>query len=246
MRSRDVERTGGRDGCGPGGPERAGRLDDASAGRPMDDLVLRTPPNWTAVGFFGLLGVMHLVLATLAFAGARWEGYLSLMLGAVFVAASAVAVAFRFEVAVLPSARRVRLRHGVGRLCVEQVVPFSDVRGVRLTFAGAPEVAAGVAPAAPPAPGAEGGEVAGASTRKDDRRRRTPEARIELLCPYDAIECPQTPIPRQEALYLAMALNVPLIKVSAGTVPGEPAGPQEPRAREPWAEGVSSRRDRFG
>lgn len=206
----------------------------------MDDLVLRTPPNWTAVGFFALLGGMHLVLATLAFGGGRWEGYLSLMLGTVFVAAAALAIGFRFEVAVLPSARLVRLRHGVGRLCVEQFVPFAAVRGVRLTLSEASE----------PAPAGEEVEAPAPWRRRREgwRRRRGmyPESRLELLCPYDAIECPQTPIPRQEALYLAMAMNVPLVKVSPGPAAEEPEGPGGLGAREPWSEGVPSRRDRFG
>lgn len=44
--------------------------------------------------------------------------------------------------------------------------------------------------------------------------RRGEDARIELLCPYEDIECPPTRIPRQQALFLAMMMNVPLIKVS--------------------------------
>jgi hypothetical protein len=38
--------------------------------------------------------------------------------------------------------------------------------------------------------------------------------RIELICDEEDIECPPTHVPRQEALYLAMALGVELIKVS--------------------------------
>ena len=39
------------------------------------------------------------------------------------------------------------------------------------------------------------------------------DSRIELLCRDRDVECPATSIPRQEALYLALALNVRLIKV---------------------------------
>jgi hypothetical protein len=44
--------------------------------------------------------------------------------------------------------------------------------------------------------------------------RHGEDARIELLCPYEDIECPPTRIPRQQALFLALMMNVPLIKVS--------------------------------
>jgi hypothetical protein len=46
--------------------------------------------------------------------------------------------------------------------------------------------------------------------------RRGAESRIEILCPFEQIECPPTAVPRQEALLLAMALEVPLIKVCQG------------------------------
>lgn len=40
--------------------------------------------------------------------------------------------------------------------------------------------------------------------------------KIELLCPRDDIICPPSRIPRQQALYLAMLMDVPLIKVCEG------------------------------
>ncbi|MDB5292497.1 MAG: hypothetical protein JWL69_3738 [Phycisphaerales bacterium] len=39
------------------------------------------------------------------------------------------------------------------------------------------------------------------------------ESRIEILCPFEQIECPPTAVPREQALLLAMMLEVPLIKV---------------------------------
>jgi hypothetical protein len=42
------------------------------------------------------------------------------------------------------------------------------------------------------------------------------ESRIELLCPGDDLQCPPTTVPREEALCLAMTMNVPLIKAFAG------------------------------
>lgn len=45
---------------------------------------------------------------------------------------------------------------------------------------------------------------------------RASDAVIELLCPLEDIPCPPTRIPQQEALYLAMLMAVPLVKVSSG------------------------------
>lgn len=43
---------------------------------------------------------------------------------------------------------------------------------------------------------------------------RSAESEIEILCDNEDIACPQTSIPRQQALYLAITLGVQLIKVS--------------------------------
>ena len=45
-------------------------------------------------------------------------------------------------------------------------------------------------------------------------KRRLCDSRIEILCQDESIECPSTRVPRQEALYLAMAMDVELIKIS--------------------------------
>ena len=63
-----------------------GRAIGLSAG--PTDFVLRYPPNWTAVWFFAVLGLLHLFNGTTAFLHGRWEGYLSLILTAVFLGAS--------------------------------------------------------------------------------------------------------------------------------------------------------------
>jgi hypothetical protein len=49
------------------------------------------------------------------------------------------------------------------------------------------------------------------------------ESIIELLCSDDDMQCPPTSVPREEALCLAMTINVPLIKAYAGATP--PARP---------------------
>jgi hypothetical protein len=49
---------------------------------------------------------------------------------------------------------------------------------------------------------------------------RSPSAsRIEILCDNEDLECPPTDIPRQQALCLALAMNVRLIKVYGDDVP---------------------------
>jgi hypothetical protein len=50
---------------------------------------------------------------------------------------------------------------------------------------------------------------------------RASDAVIDLLCPLEDIPCPPTRIPRQEALCLAMLMDVPLVKVSSGEAVGE-------------------------
>ena len=44
--------------------------------------------------------------------------------------------------------------------------------------------------------------------------RRGPQSRLEILCHGEELPCPPTKIPRQEALYLALVMNVRLIKIS--------------------------------
>jgi len=148
------------------------------------DVVLRAPPNWTAVGFFGMLGLLHLSISIPALIGGHWEGYLSLAFGTIFVSVAAASTRLRFELAVRPSDRRIRLRYGSARFALERSIRFAEVRGVRLTMTN----------------GANG--------------RKPPESKIELLCPLEDVLCPPTTIARQQALFLAMALNVPLTKVS--------------------------------
>ncbi|MGH7213536.1 MAG: hypothetical protein ACREIT_02050, partial [Tepidisphaeraceae bacterium] len=43
---------------------------------PSTDLTLRSPPNWTAVGFFGCLALLHYSIAVPSFWRGHTEGYL--------------------------------------------------------------------------------------------------------------------------------------------------------------------------
>jgi hypothetical protein len=100
------------------------------------DLKLRTPPNWTAVLFFAALGGVHLSIAVPAFYNHRWEGFLSLALGLVFVFVAVVSRLVHCEYTVVRSQRRIRIRTGYRRISVERSIPFAAVRGVRLTMMG--------------------------------------------------------------------------------------------------------------
>jgi hypothetical protein len=168
----------------------AGRGDAQDGVPPYSDLVLRTPPNWTAILFFGMLGGLHLTIAVPSLMVGRY-GYLSLIRATIFLTVAAVGYRCRGEVALLTSQRRLRLRTGTRRFCYERFVPFSSVRAVRLTV-------------------------------EPGLRRDRPESLIELLCRGEDIPCPPTDIPRQQALFLAMAMNVPLIKVSDELTPPAP------------------------
>ena len=61
---------------------------DESASPVARDVVLRTAPNWTAVCFLLGLASLHLSIAIPAFYHRRWEGFLSMAFGVVFICVS--------------------------------------------------------------------------------------------------------------------------------------------------------------
>lgn len=156
------------------------------------DFVLSSDPSWTGVIFFAALSLLHFAVWIPAFAHARWEGYLSVFFAAVFASLAIIMYRARFELAILPGARAIRLRHGLRRFHFQRLIPFGDVHGVRLTVSH---------------PGGHKGKS---------------EARIELLCDSEDLECPATRIPRQQALFLAMIMGVRLITASDQETPDEP------------------------
>src|SRR5690348_2536753 len=109
-------------------------LEQAELASKPPDLIFRTPVNWTYVVFFACLGLLHLTIATLAFLHQRWEAYMSVVLGCVFVAVAVVAYWCRFEMTILAAERRIRLRSGMPRVHYERFVSFADVHGIRLTL----------------------------------------------------------------------------------------------------------------
>jgi hypothetical protein len=97
-------------------------------------IALSTKPNWTAIGFFLTLAFLHACNAVPAFFNLRWEGYLSAMLGSVFLVAAAVLYKSRCDVCFDPWSRQIRLRSGIGRFNIRRAIPFADVHAVRLTL----------------------------------------------------------------------------------------------------------------
>src|SRR5215213_7527432 len=105
---------------------------DDAAPAATQDVTLRTPPNWTAVGFFAGLAGLHLFIAVTAFYHARWEAFLSLVFAVVFTTAAIVSRLVRRDVTIQQRAQRIRIRVGYRRFSAERFIPFQSVHGVRL------------------------------------------------------------------------------------------------------------------
>ena len=101
---------------------------------PESDLTLRSPPNWTAILFFAALGALHLTMASAAFLHGRWEGFLSLIFGTVFLLAAVACRLIRCEIAIQKPQGRVRLRTGFRGAYLERCVAFTSIQCVRLTL----------------------------------------------------------------------------------------------------------------
>lgn len=144
------------------------------------DLVLRSPPNWMAVTLFGVLCFLHYTMSLLAFVHGRWEGYLSAILGTMFLLLAIASRKANTEISILPSRKKIELRSGIGRLRTHREIRFDEVRSVRLTLYGS---------------------------------QKHREMLLQIICDLEDIECPPTSIPQQQALWLAMTMNVPLMKV---------------------------------
>jgi hypothetical protein len=99
-------------------------------------LSLRTPVNWTAVLFFSALSLVHASIAIPAFYHGRWEGFLSAIFSVLFAGVSVIAYFAHARLTMDPDHRYVHLRWGVPPLRFERIIPFSDIREIRLTLAG--------------------------------------------------------------------------------------------------------------
>jgi hypothetical protein len=152
-------------------------------------VTFRSPRNWTAVMFFGALGVLHLSIAATSLIAYRWEAHMSVVFGAIFGVVALACVLTRQEIAILPNERRVVVRTGFRRLSVSRVAPFANITSVRVTLLG----------------------------------RDQGESSVAIVCKHEDIELPPTRTPRQEALLLAMLIDVRLVKVYGDGPPPEPA-----------------------
>jgi hypothetical protein len=110
---------------------------DASPLPRQQPLVFRHPRNWTAVVFFGALGLLHLGIATTALLIHRWEAHMSIVFGGLFLFVAAACLLVRHEVIVLADRRRrVLVRTSLGRAALERAIPFAAVSLVRVTLLG--------------------------------------------------------------------------------------------------------------
>src|SRR5262249_20485419 len=146
-------------------------------------VVLRSGPNWTAVLFFACLSALHLFIVATSFIHHRWEAFMSVIFGISFAVVSLACFLVRSELAVVVGSS------GHGRVRVRtgsrRIYLERFVPFSRIRF-----------------------------VRLTLLNPRTPEsAVIELVCEHEVLECPPTPIPRQEALCLAVTMGVRLVKV---------------------------------
>src|SRR5262245_48730313 len=89
---------------------------------PARDLVLRSPPNWSAIVFFAALSTLHFCIAVPAFYHGRVEGSLSFIFGCVFLLVSVAMYFARHELTILPVARTIRVRDGLGPLRFQRFI----------------------------------------------------------------------------------------------------------------------------
>jgi hypothetical protein len=111
----------------------------ATTSAPARDLMLRSPPNWTAVIFFACLSGLHCAIAFPAFYYGRWEGYLSLIFAIVFATAAIVSFFARYDMTIFPSRRCIRVRQRIAFVRFQRLIAFDDVHAVRLTMNGSRE-----------------------------------------------------------------------------------------------------------
>src|SRR6185369_9330744 len=93
-------------------------------------------PNWTAIIFFACLSMLHFCISIPAFYHGRIEGYLSFLFANLFLLVSILTYFVRYEIAILPINKRIRLRNRIGPVKLDRHVPFEDVHAVRLTIGG--------------------------------------------------------------------------------------------------------------
>jgi len=170
-------------------PGRESETESVGGGASTPVISFRFTRNWTAVAFFGTLGALHLTMAASAIVAYRWEAYMSVAFGTLFVTIAIGCALVCHEVIIRTDRRRVTVRTRLARVGFEHVVPFAAVTSVRVVLLG----------------------------------RNPRESSVSIVCDTDEIELPPTCTPRQQALLLAMAIGVRLVKVYGDGPPPEPA-----------------------
>jgi len=97
-------------------------------------IILRSPPNWTAVIFFGSLGMLHLSMAAMSAFQQQWGYPMSAIFGTMFLTVAVAFLLIRHEVAIMPGRRRVLVRNRLGRIAFHRAIPFAKVQCVRVTL----------------------------------------------------------------------------------------------------------------
>ena len=157
------------------------------------ELVLLGKPNWPAGIFFAAMAALHAYIAIHAFGtstqgnnwASAWEGIISASLAAIFLLVTDLCLLSRHQITISPLDARIFISRRFGRFTFDRQLPFSAVRAVRVTLW---------------------------QSRRGPKSR--PKSRVDILCLGEELPCPPTKIPRQQALYLALVMNVRLIKIS--------------------------------
>jgi hypothetical protein len=143
-------------------------------------LCLKYPANWPLVAFLGVLALLHLGIAMIAYSARPAEAQICLLVGSFFAGAALLAGLMHHELVIRPDRGCLSMCRSLGFLRLERKVPFDQVQSVRLTFT--------------------------PSTSME-------KPRIDVLCGGRAIASPMTLVPRQQALCMAMLMNVELIRI---------------------------------
>lgn len=99
-------------------------------------VILRWSRNWTAISFFGALGLLHLGIALAAFWSHRWEAHMSVIFGSLFTTVAIMCFLTRHEVVIRPDRRRIDLCMRVAFAQFRRCVNFAKVMNVRVTLLG--------------------------------------------------------------------------------------------------------------
>ncbi len=157
------------------------------------ELVLHGKPNWPAGIFFAAMAALHAYIALHTFGTSNWEGLISAVLAATFLLVTDLCLLSRHQITISPLDAQIYIRRRFGKFTFNRVLPFTAVRAVRVTLWQSRRRP---------------------QSRVEPRPKSAPKSRVDILCHGEELPLPPTKIPRQQALYLALVMNVSLIKIS--------------------------------